>query len=187
MVVDHLKLQFQNNNIGVACIYLNHKETETQTPSNLLMGLWRQLVFEKTISSQSLVHQLFQKHSETRTTPSLDEIHVVLCLVVAEWSKVYIVVDGLDEYPDDKRVILLKRLTTIQPIVSLLLTSRPHINLDMLPPHLKTLEIRASDEDIRKFLEQRIQDSSRLSFLMQSRPELRDGIITKIQSTADGM
>ncbi|KAJ7692540.1 ankyrin repeat-containing domain protein [Mycena rosella] len=187
MVVDHLKLQFQNNNIGVACIYLNHKETETQTPSNLLAGLWRQLVFEKTISAQSLVHQLFQKHSETRTTPSLDEIHAVLCSVVAEWSKVYIVVDGLDEYPDDERVILLKRLTVIQPAVSLLLTSRPHINLVMLPLHLKTLEIRASDEDIRKFLEQRIQDSSRLSFLMQNRPELRDDIITKIQSTADGM
>ncbi|KAJ7687520.1 hypothetical protein B0H17DRAFT_901770, partial [Mycena rosella] len=83
--------------------------------------------------------------------------------------KVYIVVDGLDEYPEDERVILLKRLTTIPPTVSLLLTSRSHINLDMLPPHLKTLMIRASDEDIRKFLEQRIQDSSRLSFLRQYR------------------
>ncbi|KAJ7773590.1 hypothetical protein DFH07DRAFT_683650, partial [Mycena maculata] len=44
LVVDHLEAQFHNKDIGVACIYLNHKETEIQTLSNLFSGLWRQQV-----------------------------------------------------------------------------------------------------------------------------------------------
>ncbi|KAJ7071594.1 ankyrin repeat-containing domain protein [Mycena amicta] len=185
IVVDHLKTQFPS--AGVACIYLNHKETEIQTPSNLLASLWRQLVFGKIISAQSRVRQIFQQHSEMHTSPSLGEIQEVLRSVVAEWSKVYIVVDALDEYPEDERTVLLKHLTTIHPTVSLLLTSRPSINLDVSPPHLSTLEIRASDEDIRKYLEEQIQRSSRLSLHVKNRPELRDEITTKIQGIADGM
>ncbi|KAJ7826800.1 hypothetical protein B0H14DRAFT_3467462 [Mycena olivaceomarginata] len=44
LVIHHLRDQFRDGNIGVASIYLNHKETETQTPANLLAGLWKQLV-----------------------------------------------------------------------------------------------------------------------------------------------
>ncbi|KAJ7026032.1 hypothetical protein C8F04DRAFT_879243, partial [Mycena alexandri] len=46
MVVDYLGTQFTGKNIGVACIYLNHKEVGSQTPSRLLAGLWRQLVLD---------------------------------------------------------------------------------------------------------------------------------------------
>ncbi|KAJ7929455.1 hypothetical protein B0H13DRAFT_1573164, partial [Mycena leptocephala] len=44
LVVHHLSSQPEDKNYGVACIYLNHKETESQTPENLLGGLWRQLI-----------------------------------------------------------------------------------------------------------------------------------------------
>jgi hypothetical protein len=47
MVVDHLSAAFRNNkDIGVACIYLNHKEADQQPPLRLLAGLWRQLVLD---------------------------------------------------------------------------------------------------------------------------------------------
>jgi hypothetical protein len=145
MVVEHLNSKSQEKNIGVACIYLNHKETVTQTPANLLVVLWRQLIFGKRITSP--VQQLYQRHSEKRTRPPLEEIHGVLHSVITEWSKVYIVVDALDEYPEAQRRILLEHLASMSPTVSLMLTSRPHIGLDP-SPLTETLEICASKEDV---------------------------------------
>ncbi|KAJ7773597.1 hypothetical protein DFH07DRAFT_683672, partial [Mycena maculata] len=40
----HLEAECWNKNIGLACIYLNHKETKIQTLPNLFSSLWRQLV-----------------------------------------------------------------------------------------------------------------------------------------------
>ncbi|KAJ7872644.1 hypothetical protein B0H14DRAFT_2570143 [Mycena olivaceomarginata] len=70
--------------------------------------------------------------------------------------------------------------------VSLLLTSRPHItlgtSLESLP-NFAVLEICASDE---KYINQRIQDSSRLALHVQTQPELQEEIITKIRGTVYG-
>ncbi|KAJ6458689.1 ankyrin repeat-containing domain protein [Mycena vulgaris] len=188
VVVNYLESGSRSGNTAVACIYLNHKETQIQTPSNLLAGLWRQLVFGKPMPAESMVQKLHQRHSEKRTRPSLAEIHDVLCLVVGEWSKVYIVVDALDEYPEDQRRILLKHLTALDSTVSLMLTSRPHIDLDaVLHLGFGELEIRGSDADIRKYVDQRIQNSERLSLHARTWPGLQEEIISKIVRTVDGM
>ncbi|KAJ6596207.1 ankyrin repeat-containing domain protein [Mycena vulgaris] len=185
MVIEHLGAQSPNQNIGIACIYLNHKETETQTPSNLLASVWRQLMFGKSISS--FVHKLYQLHSEKRTPASLDEILQVLNSTVTEWSKVYIVVDALDEYPEDKRHILLGHLAGLGPSVSLMLTSRPHISLNATFPDLNTVDIRAHEEDVHKYVCQRIKESPRLSKHVNAQPELQQELLTRITSHADRM
>ncbi|KAF7364782.1 ANK-REP-REGION domain-containing protein [Mycena venus] len=202
VVVNHLDFETRTSprTITVACLYLNHKETQIQTPSNLLAGLWRQLVFEKPISTDSVVQNLYKRHSEKGTRPTLAEIHEVLFLAVAQWSKAYIVVDALDEYPEDDRMVLLEQLTTLGSTVNLMVTSRPHIreyheyifaNIN-IRQNLKTdiriqIEIRASDEDIRKYVNQRIQAHYRLRLHVQTSPDLREYIITKILKAVDGM
>ncbi|KAJ7659519.1 hypothetical protein B0H17DRAFT_1212850 [Mycena rosella] len=183
IVVDHLRTQFQARDIGVACIYLNHKETEIQSPSNLLAGLWRQLVFSEPISPT--ISTLYAQHHEERTRPTLNEIQFHLTSAVAEHSKVYIIVDALDEYPEDRRAILLESLAKIQPTVNLMLTSRPHISISF--PTARVLEIRATENDIRSFIEKQIQGSSRLSKHITARPEFEDEIENKLVHNVDGM
>ncbi|KAJ6528219.1 hypothetical protein DFH09DRAFT_935342, partial [Mycena vulgaris] len=185
MVVEYLCAQYQNRDIGVACIYLNHKETHSQTPSNLLAGLWRQLVFGKSISS--LVQQMYQRHSEKQTRPSLDDIHQVLRSAVNDWAKVYIVVDALDEYPEDERFILLQRLISMGPTVGLLLTSRPHISLAPPIPCLEAVEIRANEDDVRRYLMEQINVSQRLSKHVEAQPGLQQEIMSSIMAAVDGM
>jgi hypothetical protein len=167
-------------------MYLNHKETQIQTPSNLLAGLWRQLVHGKTISAESMIQDLYQRHSEKGTRPPLTEIHEVLSSEVAQWWKIYIVVDALDEYPENDRKILLEYLAAMGPTVNLMLTSRPHITLGSIP-YTTILEIRAPDEDIRSYVNQQIQTDCRLSLHVQASPELQEEIITIIVRTVDGM
>ncbi|KAJ7763625.1 hypothetical protein DFH07DRAFT_693959, partial [Mycena maculata] len=185
MVVDHLEAQFDDQDMCVACMYLNHKERDTQTVSNLLASIWSQVVVDKTISS--LAQKLHERHSKKRTQPKLDEVSEVLRLAVAEWGRVYIVVDALDEYPEDERNMLLRHLIAMGPHVSLMLTSRPHIDLGVTLPDPGLLDVRATDEDIKKYVNERIRKSSRLSMHVQTRPELPDEIESKIISTVDGM
>ncbi|KAJ7884804.1 hypothetical protein B0H14DRAFT_3740877 [Mycena olivaceomarginata] len=187
VVVNHLETTTSGlGTIAVACMYLNHKETQIQSLSNLLAGLWRQLVHGKTLSAESMVQNLYQQHSEKGTRPPLAEIHEVLSSVVAQWRKIYIVVDALDEYPEDDRMFLLNHLSAMGPTVNLMLTSRPHITLPSIP-YTTILEIRASDDDIRSYVDQRIQAHSRLALHIRASPELQEEIITIITKTVDGM
>ncbi|KAJ6551881.1 ankyrin repeat-containing domain protein [Mycena capillaripes] len=188
IVIDNLRTELESQNIGVGAIYLNHKETETQTPSHLLCALWRQLIFRKPISED--VQRLYETHWERRTRPSLDEALAVLRSVVSEHLAVFIIVDALDEYPEGQRDSLLRRLSSLGPTVNLMLMSRPHINIshsisDGLD--LETLEIRAKDEDICCYLDGQILSSSRLSKHIKNSPGLRDEIEEQIVERSGGM
>ncbi|KAJ7118105.1 hypothetical protein C8R44DRAFT_189884 [Mycena epipterygia] len=184
IVVDNLRTGLESQNVGVAVIYLNHKETDAHSPSKLLASLWRQLVFRKPI--WSTVYQLYEKHHEPRTRPALDEDQALLCSIIADYSKVFILVDALDEYPEVQRDVLLRLLCTLGPTVNLLVTSRSHIAIDHVTS-FEPLEIRAREVDIRKYLEGQILKSSRLSKHIQKSPDLRETIEAKIIQRSDGM
>ncbi|KAJ7310721.1 ankyrin repeat domain-containing protein [Mycena albidolilacea] len=190
MVVDHLSAAFRNNkDIGVACIYLNHKEADQQPPLRLLAGIWRQLVLDKDIDS--IAENLYKQHREKGTPPSLQEVANILSSSLKEFSQVFIVIDAIDEYPEDQRFILLKHLTEQMGLslnVNLMVTSRPHVPAGPTLPNVETLEIGATPEDIRKFVNARIDLSPRLYKHVQRQPKLREDIHSKISSkSVDGM
>ncbi|KAJ6536855.1 hypothetical protein B0H19DRAFT_1003798, partial [Mycena capillaripes] len=185
MVVDHLETDSETKNICVACIYLNHKEAEDQTPEKLLSGLWRQLIFKKDVGP--LAMKLYQHHQEKHTTPSPDEIFAMLQPVIGDYSRVYIIVDAIDEYLEAQRRVLLDYLAKMGPTVNLMITSRPHITPDVFLPNLSTLEICASEDDVRRYVDEQIRISSRLSKHVQTRPDLREEIHLKITINVDGM
>ncbi|KAJ7762425.1 ankyrin repeat-containing domain protein [Mycena maculata] len=187
IVVDHLRTERDCDNIGVAAIYLNHKETDTHSPSKLVASIWRQLVFRKPIPST--LHKLYETHCEPRTRPSLDEDNVVLRSIISEYSKVFILVDALDEYPEHHRDVLLHHLSSLGPTVNLMLTSRPHITIHHVMPNsrLESVEIRATEDDVRKYLNGQIVKSFRLSNHIRNSPGLQDVIEEKIVQRSDGM
>ncbi|KAJ7443720.1 ankyrin repeat-containing domain protein [Mycena latifolia] len=186
VVVNHLRAQFPNSDTAVACIYLNHKEREVQTPENLLASVWKQLVVDRSLPPAA--HNLYKHHRLRDTRPSLTEVFDILQSAMAQQSKVYIIVDALDEYPDEQRHILLEHLSMLQgSTTSLMMTSRPHVILDDLFPDVSGLEIKATEDDIHRYVDKQIQKSPRLSKHVQTRPELHDEIKSKISSNADGM
>jgi hypothetical protein len=186
MVVGYLGTQFTGKNIGVACIYLNHKEVDKQTPSRLLAGLWRQLVLDRDIGS--IAEHLYKQHWEKGTVPSLEEVVNVLSSSLKEFLQVFIIVDAMDEYPEFQREILLKQLAAMGSNVNLMITSRPHISPEPSSfPNLETLDIRAAPGDIQAYINAQIESSPHLSRHTRRKPELREEILTKVIATADGM
>ncbi|KAJ6586375.1 ankyrin repeat-containing domain protein [Mycena vulgaris] len=189
-VVNHLRAsaEVHNNTNGVACIHLNHKETDAQTPLNLLGSLCKQLVVDKSLPTS--VHTVYNHHKERQTRPSLNEVLKILHTTISEYSKVYFVVDALDEYPEGQRKIFIKYLATAMGghDANLMMTSRPHITLpDALFPDLESMEIRAAEDDIRQYVDTHILESPRLSRHVQTRPELREEIRGTIIRNAEGM
>jgi hypothetical protein len=187
MVVDHLSAD--KRDIGVACIYLNHKEVDSQTPPKLLAALWRQLVLDRDISSDA--KELYKQHYKRGTSPSLQEVASILTSSLKEFSQVFIVIDAIDEYPEEQRFILLKHITEQMGLslsVKLMVTSRPHVPVGPTLPNVETLEIGAMPEDIQNFVNAQIDSLPRLSKHVQGKPSLREDIHSKISSkSVDGM
>ncbi|KAJ7445419.1 ankyrin repeat-containing domain protein [Mycena latifolia] len=185
LVVKHLESRALHENIGVACAYLNHKETESQTPQNLLGALWQQLVLGKPIHKE--VATQYKLHHERGTRLPADEICTALMFAVTEYSKVYFAIDALDEYPEEKRNVFLEYLTALIPAVNLMVTSRPHINMDMFLHDVHSLDISAATDDICQYVDRHISKSSRLGKHLRACPELHEEIKTKMINNTRGM
>ncbi|KAJ7444039.1 ankyrin repeat domain-containing protein [Mycena latifolia] len=186
VAVNHLRAQFPTNDTAVACIYLNHKEREVQTPENLLSSVWKQLVVDRSLPQAA--HDLYKHHCQRGTRPSLTEVSNLLEAAMGQYSKLYIIVDALDEYPDEQRQILLEQLSILQgPTTSLMMTSRPHVILDDCFSGVQYLEIQATEDDIHNYVDQQIQKFPRLRKHVQTRPELHAEIKDQLTSNVQGM
>lgn len=135
----------------------------------------------------NIVQRLYNTHREPGTRPSIDEDLHTLRSVVSEHSKVFLVVDALDEYLEEQRDILLNYLSHLGPNVSVMLTSRPQIAIGHRVSNFMTLEIRATADDISEYLDAQIQMSPRFCRHLNAAPDLRAAIRKQIVQRSDGM
>ena len=151
--VDHLWTYVQDKDIGVAYIYCNYKTQADQTATNLAATILKQLIQERTSIIEPVVN-LYDRHADRGTRPLLKEILNALQSVVSCYSKVYVVVDALDECLNHDRSQLLAMLRNLQSKgnLSFMATSRfiPEVMQQFnLSP---MLEIQASDSDVKLFV-----------------------------------
>jgi Cdc6-like AAA superfamily ATPase len=188
IVVDYLNTKFENDTcVGIAFLYCNFRRQQEQKPTDLLMSLLKQLVQGRPSVPKS-VKELYERHKDKRTRPLFDEISEILYSVVSSYSRVFIIVDALDECKVSdggrKRFLLEMFNLQVETRASLFATSRfiPEIMKDF--GGCVSLEIRASDVDVWKYLDSHM---SRLpSFVFRSL-DLQEDIKTKIAKAADGM
>lgn len=187
IVVDYLWRHAHTKDIGVAYIYCNYKRIADQRPTDLAATVLKQLVQERPSIPEPVV-ALHDYHLGRGTRPSFEEILSALQKVVSSHSKVYVVVDALDECldHDGSRTQLLGMLRSLQSYgnVSLLATSRSIpdvVQQFILSP---VLEIRANDSDVKRFVAGQIY---RLPRCVQRDDELQEAIQVRISTAVDGM
>jgi hypothetical protein len=183
IVVDYLWNHASQNDVGIAYLYCNYKRQSSQTTTDLLAAILRQIA-QGQVSIDDAVGQLYGKHAGRGTRPSLDEIYATLKSVLSKNSKNYIVVDALDECADSEE--LLSRLRGLQDVADtrLMVTTRPIPKIIQGFAGDPTLEIRASDSDITVFVSGHID---RLPRFVQRDSELQIRIRDAIISATDGM
>ncbi|TGJ80228.1 hypothetical protein E0Z10_g8546 [Xylaria hypoxylon] len=171
---------------AVAYIYCNYKRQSEQTLESLLSSLLKQLARRQPLPSS--LKELYERHKTEQTRPSVNEIFRVLESVALQNSRVFIIVDALDECQalDGCRTKFLSAIFNLQKTtrVNIFATSRyiPEIR-DQFQGSL-SIEIRATKDDISRYLQGHI---SELSKVVTNRPDLQNEIITSITEAIDGM
>ena len=106
---------------------------------------------------------------------------------ISHFSKVFIIVDALDECPEGTRKHFLTEVRRLLPNVRLLITSRYIRDIENEFKDAACLEIRASDEDIKSYLETRIEGQLPLARYTKVNHPLRNDILNTIVEKASGM
>jgi Cdc6-like AAA superfamily ATPase len=188
IVVDHLCIKFRNDTtVAIAYLYCNFQRQQEQKPTDLLASILKQLI-QRQPSVPEKVMSLYKHHYDERTRPSFDEISKVLHSIVYNYSKTFIIIDALDEcqVSDGGRRMLLSEIFNLQAKTgaSFFATSR------FIPEIAKefegniSLEIRASDDDVQRYLDAKM---SQLRPFASRNSTLQEEIKSEIVKAVDGM
>lgn len=149
--------------VGICFLYCSFNQQNAHTLENLLATFLKQLLQHRPLpESIQLRYEMHHHHRGLR----IDEILEELQDIIKVRSKVYAIVDGLDECAEDCRNQFLEKLESLrdqtaengtnsnQTEVKILVTSRPLPEItSSIRGSLLTLPIYARDDDIRKYLD----------------------------------
>jgi hypothetical protein len=179
----------QDADTSFAFFYFSFSDERKQSDSDLLRSLVAQLAWRE--PGLSMLRQAYG--DAKRSVPGPDELEKILLASTRGCSKVYLLVDALDECPEDdetRQSVLarIERLTLDAPNLRVLATSR---ELDRIRKSMEALvaeplrvTTRAVDDDIQLYLAKEI---SRNRSLCELNPDMRTLIESTIASQADGM
>jgi hypothetical protein len=188
IVVEYLYTKFQKDkDIGIAYLYCNFRRRDEQKVETLLASVLKQLA--RCLSSlPESVKSLYDSHMDRQTRPTFNEILSTLQSISALYSRIFIVVDALDECQASNgcRTKLLNELFALQARcgANFFTTSRFIPEIDERFKDSMRLEIRASNQDIQIYLDGHI---SQLPRCVRRSAELRDEIKAEIIKAVDGM
>jgi hypothetical protein len=188
IVVHHLHTKFRSDpTIGIAYLYCNFRQQHEQKPTDLLLCLLKQLIQEQPSTPES-VKDLYIHHRDKRTRPSFGEISEALHSVTADYSRAFVIVDALDECRvfDGDRRRFLSEIFNLQAKTrtSFFATSRFILEIMKEFKGSITLEIRASDDDVQRYLSGNL---SRLRPFVLKNFALQEEIKNEITKAVDGM
>ncbi len=121
---------------AVVMLYCKWDDPLSQDVDNLLSSIIKQFVQRYNVGVNEMMG-LFTKHSKEGTRPSRDQLQSTLQLLIGRFTKVFVVLDGLDELRNEKeRLPLLKFLapwstasSASKTTINLMVTSRPLPNI----------------------------------------------------------
>jgi hypothetical protein len=99
VVVDHLfwfKKFRDDPGIGIAFLYCSFRQQQEQRLIDLFLSLLQQFSWRQSILIECVM-KLYTAHGRDETRPSFREISDTLCTVIANYSRVFIIFDALDE------------------------------------------------------------------------------------------
>ncbi|KAI0810039.1 hypothetical protein GGR55DRAFT_150278 [Xylaria sp. FL0064] len=188
-VIEDLWMKFGNNSrIGIAFIYCSYRSEHEQTPELSLSCILAQLI-QGLETVPASIQTSYLRHKRRSSSPSLEELILLMRSIIVSLDKTYILIDALDEYSNCRgpTMCLLHELLHLQKNLSLniLVTLRPSIQgIKALLEGATTIEIRANEDDVRKVLE---SGMSRMPACILKDSQLQKVVKDEITKAIDGM
>ncbi|KAK6542442.1 hypothetical protein TWF694_006395 [Orbilia ellipsospora] len=176
---------FSSHNTGVGFVYCNYSMHETQQGIDLVSALLKQLLEQLPEVSEGF-QSWYENHKRHNTRPPMDEATDMLLLLSKSYSRIFLVVDALDECKDEPRRTLISaiRMMQQQTHVNLMATSRPITHIMNEFDKDIILPIDASNDDIGRYLDGQVP---RLPHSLSSDASLVHEVKSKIIECAAGM
>ncbi|KAL2140845.1 hypothetical protein VTI28DRAFT_3172 [Corynascus sepedonium] len=187
IVVEDLHTRFRDDmHVGIAYVYCNFRRHTDKKVEDLLSSMIRQLSQDQS-SLPECLNILYGKH-KGRTRPSIDELSQVLQTVGNLYSRMFILIDALDEcrLSDGSRAKFLTEIFALQSKIgaNVFATSRFIRDITERFKHNLSLEIRAQPEDVQRYID---GNMAHMPACVTRSPDLQKEIITKIVHAVDGM
>ncbi|OJJ66926.1 hypothetical protein ASPBRDRAFT_187677 [Aspergillus brasiliensis CBS 101740] len=156
IVIDHLGEMIQHDrSFGLAYIYCDFRRHREQRVGDVLASLIMQLI-QRMSSLPEDIKSLYTQHKRRQTRPKLEELTKNLSVVLGQFSRIFIVVDALDEYSSSNEVLrkLFLELFRLQSnhTVSIFATSRHSPVIQSAFKGCLQQEISAATEDVKAYL-----------------------------------
>ena len=185
--------------ISLAFYYFDFKDSEKQDCRGLLSSLLLQLT-ARSDAFHDILDQLYLAHGKGSQQPN--EKNLTQCLknvlAIPGQGKIYIIVDGLDECPNnsgmptsrEKVLKLVEDLHSLRlPHLRICVTSRPEVDIRLFLEHLTSHCVSLHDEggqrkDIIDYLKHVIETDPKMG---RWREDDRQLVIDTLARKADGM
>ena len=185
--------------ISIAFYYFDFKDSEKQDRRGLLSSLLLQLTARSDVFHE-ILNRLYLAHGEGSRQPSEDDLTRCLkdVLAIPGQGKIYIIVDGLDECPNnsgiptsrEKVLKLVKDLHSLRlPHLRICITSRPEFDIRSFLEHLTSHCVSLHDEggqkkDIIDYLKHVIETDPKMGKWREDDKQL---VVDTLARKADGM
>lgn len=188
IVIDHFfHIGRNDHSIGVCYFYFRYDSTVEQTLEVVAGSLVRQLLEQRT-ALPSEIESVVERRGNKQAAHSLKEIFQSFEVAAKMYSKVFIILDALDEYytGDSARCFeLFNGLKKLQEKGNIQLFATTRINSEIImqfTPCLRT-EIRAHDDDVRIYINSRMHELRKA----RENSDLRIEVVDKVVQATGGM
>lgn len=179
IVIQHLQEQFEETAIVFA--YCRHPDRYSIT--DILGAFVKQLIQKHPSVVLPVIEPVYKDHQRKETRASEQELQGLVQELLKLFKKTYIVIDALDELPDDTRANFPRVLSSLR--ASLLITSRP---LQLLEAADAVIRIDVENKkDIDLFIDKQIEETGRLRHMLKARQDVRKKICTSLKQVSRGM
>ncbi|KAF2800927.1 hypothetical protein K505DRAFT_355332 [Melanomma pulvis-pyrius CBS 109.77] len=182
-VIDHLREQFgTDGGVGIAYVYFSYQPKQEQQIGDVIGSLVKQLVQTlETVPAD--IHSLYSRLEQGKRRPSTTDLLNALQCIIQISSRVFIVLDALDEYHASTPAGVNSLLASLFDLhtkrrFNLLATSRPITAITSKFEGCMSKDIRANEDDVRSYV------NSRMPELLQSRihkyPDLQKFLLARL-------
>ncbi|KAL8949723.1 MAG: hypothetical protein Q9222_004199 [Ikaeria aurantiellina] len=184
LVIDNLRQKSQIDGTVVAHVYFDYRDEESHSVDQITASILKQLVSAHRFIP-SAVSTMYNRHAKQQRASQQQDLMPALLATCRGPTRVFVVIDALDECAVKHRREFLKLLDGLRECVNIFITSRPHLDdlAKTLGPLIQ-IEVKAHDSDLQKYIQQEIESS-------EARDEIdstfMEEIIGKVVSRAQSM
>ena len=174
-----------DQNVAVAHLYFNYRDQDDQTTEKSIASLLKQLAVADHGTLKPIL-ELYRKLKSQDRRPQLQDLEQIFRLACQNVSRVFVVVDALDECSVKYRKRFLQSLSTLQSSrsMSVLLTSRSYDDyVNELFGSCPRIKIQARDSDLRNYISNEIEEHYGQDIIDQ----LRETIVERVVQSAHNM